>query len=344
MRIRTLVVAATLTAFAAPAAHATPRERAIEQIPELMGRILESQEEIHEREQEVKPLVERYDKKLDTARSHVEHASSEDDAAEALVDYVEAYAARLDAQEQGLRSIEPAVVRMRADARELARAARDAGGSEPESPAARREFFAEQFQGVALGMGSLAERLGREEDAGTAGALLQASWASHQSRELPLQELGSDGALAFSSDARGPYGTYHLRPGEALYSAVVVRGVRVGPSPEWLTERLAAVEVRPINNIVDVTNFVLWETGQPLHAFDLAKVSGNRIVVRRVFGERGCALEMAFNVDVLGITTVSGDQWMVIEILVTEDLVATETGDIDRLHTLDDGQELACLS
>jgi hypothetical protein len=211
MRFRSLVVAGTLAALTAPATHATPRERAIEQIPELMGRILESQEEIRERELEVKPLVERYDQKLDSARRHVEHASSEDDAAEALVDYVEAYAARLDAQEHGLHSIEPAVVRMRADARELARAARAAGGSEPESPAARREFFADQFQGVALGMGSLAERLGRQEDAGTAGALLQASWASHQSRELPLQELGSDGALAFARRVEGLYARYHAR-------------------------------------------------------------------------------------------------------------------------------------
>jgi phenylalanyl-tRNA synthetase beta chain len=68
------------------------------------------------------------------------------------------------------------------------------------------------------------------------------------------------------------------------YVARVLRGVRVGPSPDWLRERLEAIGQRSINNVVDVTNFVLWETGQPLHAFDLAKLGGLRvpqIIVRR---------------------------------------------------------------
>lgn len=65
------------------------------------------------------------------------------------------------------------------------------------------------------------------------------------------------------------------------YAARVVRGVRIGPSPDWLRRRLEAIGLRSINNVVDVTNFVLWELGQPLHAFDLAKLEGGRIVVRR---------------------------------------------------------------
>ncbi|MEA2561839.1 MAG: phenylalanyl-tRNA synthetase beta chain [Acidobacteriota bacterium] len=64
------------------------------------------------------------------------------------------------------------------------------------------------------------------------------------------------------------------------YVARVVRGVKIGPSPDWLRERLEAIGLRPINNVVDVTNFILWEMGQPLHAFDLAKLAGSRIVVR----------------------------------------------------------------
>lgn len=65
-----------------------------------------------------------------------------------------------------------------------------------------------------------------------------------------------------------------------FYTARVIRGVRVGPSPEWLVGRLATVGVASVNTIVDVTNYVMLECGQPLHAFDLARLRGGRIVVR----------------------------------------------------------------
>ncbi|MBX3459093.1 MAG: phenylalanine--tRNA ligase subunit beta [Planctomycetes bacterium] len=71
------------------------------------------------------------------------------------------------------------------------------------------------------------------------------------------------------------------------YTAQVIRGVRVGPSPAWLRKRLEGIGLKPINNIVDITNFVLFETGQPLHAFDLNALAGRRIVVRMArAGER----------------------------------------------------------
>ncbi|HXT62541.1 MAG TPA: phenylalanine--tRNA ligase subunit beta [Pyrinomonadaceae bacterium] len=65
------------------------------------------------------------------------------------------------------------------------------------------------------------------------------------------------------------------------YAARVVRGARISPSPDWLTRKLEAIGQRPINNVADITNYVLHELGQPLHAFDLAKLEERRIVVRR---------------------------------------------------------------
>ena len=71
------------------------------------------------------------------------------------------------------------------------------------------------------------------------------------------------------------------------YAARVITGLRVKPSPPWLAQRLRAVGLRPINNLVDVTNYALWEMGQPLHAFDYDTIAQHAIVVRRAKpGER----------------------------------------------------------
>ncbi|MEL7340721.1 MAG: phenylalanine--tRNA ligase subunit beta, partial [Bacteroidota bacterium] len=64
------------------------------------------------------------------------------------------------------------------------------------------------------------------------------------------------------------------------YTSLFIRGVKVTESPDWLKERLISIGLRPINNVVDVTNFVLHELGQPLHAFDTAELHGNQIIVK----------------------------------------------------------------
>ena len=66
------------------------------------------------------------------------------------------------------------------------------------------------------------------------------------------------------------------------YTGVTVTGCKIGPSPEWMQNCLRAAGINPKNNLVDITNFVLFELGQPLHAFDLAKIEGRKVVVRTV--------------------------------------------------------------
>jgi phenylalanyl-tRNA synthetase beta chain len=90
-------------------------------------------------------------------------------------------------------------------------------------------------------------------------------------------------AVAHARQARSGGTTVRLEDPEGcpFYMGIVIRGVKVGPSPAWLAGRLEAIGLRPISNIVDVTNYMLHGFGQPMHAFDLARLERSTVVVRR---------------------------------------------------------------
>ena len=92
----------------------------------------------------------------------------------------------------------------------------------------------------------------------------------------PVVKGGGAGNLAELLDVETPDPDLCPR-----YTARMVRNVRIGPSPKWMRERLRAMGVRPISNIVDITNYVMLEYGQPMHAFDYRYVNGGKIIVRR---------------------------------------------------------------
>lgn len=97
----------------------------------------------------------------------------------------------------------------------------------------------------------------------------------------PLQPPAAEAAAEDIVGSRAPGVRVDDEIGCPRYVARIVRGVTVAPSPDWLVQRLQSIGQRTINNVVDITNYVLWELGQPIHAFDLGTLAEQRIVVRR---------------------------------------------------------------
>ena len=107
--------------------------------------------------------------------------------------------------------------------------------------------------------------------------------------ELPGGGVETPAAVRDAREAKAGPITVRLEDAEGSprYMGVTIRGVRVAPSPEWLRRRVEAVGGRSINNVVDATNYLLHEIGQPMHAFDMAKLGGSAVVIRRARpGER----------------------------------------------------------
>lgn len=105
------------------------------------------------------------------------------------------------------------------------------------------------------------------------------AWASQHSKPLELRRPSVDG---FRPDRADGAVSVVVENTEACprYCGLTIRGVKVAESPKWLQDRLSVIGLRPINNVVDITNFILHSFCQPLHCFDLAKIDGERVVVR----------------------------------------------------------------
>lgn len=106
-----------------------------------------------------------------------------------------------------------------------------------------------------------------------------AAYLTHHQKETRVKQPYSNGFKADNQEAVVKVSIENTA--DCLrYAGITITGVTVAPSPEWLVNKLTAIGVRSINNIVDVTNYILHETGQPLHAFDLKAVTGNEIIVK----------------------------------------------------------------
>jgi phenylalanyl-tRNA synthetase beta chain len=155
-----------------------------------------------------------------------------------------------------------------------------------EAPGA--DEIAERLTGAGFNV-ELREKAGADEiwdvdittnrpDAMNHRGLAREAAAAGSGRLLALGAGVAEGSTATASLARV---TVEDAAGCPRYCARVIRGVTVGPSPAWLAARLEACGIRPINNVVDATNYVLLDVGQPLHAFELARLRGSEVVVRR---------------------------------------------------------------
>lgn len=109
-----------------------------------------------------------------------------------------------------------------------------------------------------------------------------AAWYRRDLRYPEVNDIPSESERPNGSDIFG--GVEVVAPEDCpLYIGSVIKGVKIGPSPKWLKSALESIGLRPINNVVDVTNFVMHECGNPMHAFDARDIAGSKIIVRNAY-------------------------------------------------------------
>ncbi|MFO1463679.1 MAG: phenylalanine--tRNA ligase subunit beta [bacterium] len=156
--------------------------------------------------------------------------------------------------------------------------------------------FAEESEGILILPPETPEGLPLAEALGLDDTILEVNVTPNRGDCLSMRGLAREVAAAYGVPVVAPAGA-PARGGPSLegqvrvlleapelcprYSCRVVRGVRIGPAPEWARRRLEACGIRSINNVVDATNYVMLELGQPLHAFDLAQVRKGQVAIRR---------------------------------------------------------------
>src|SRR2546426_1751589 len=161
------------------------------------------------------------------------------------------------------------------------------------------EALVERLQGIGLPV----DRVGRGGDDAILEIELTTTGPDCMSVRGPAGEGAPRRARPFRAPASGPVKPSPAAPagvsvevvdreGCPRFTAQVIEGIRPGPSPAWVQRRLEASGIRPINGVVDVTNYVMLELGQPMHAFDYDRIAGRRLVVRRAEpGERLTTLD-----------------------------------------------------